>query len=58
MKIKIKLFVDQTGFMPQIIYLPIKRTNPDAGQLRRISSWSCNQVAGPKMTTHLAVRNF
>jgi len=57
MKIKIKLFVDQTGFMPQIIYLPIKRTNPDAGQLRRISSWSCNRVAGSKMTMRLAVGN-
>ena len=58
MKIKIKLFVDQTGFMPQIIYLPIKRTNPDVGQLRRISSWSCNREAGPKMTTRLAAGNF
>jgi hypothetical protein len=48
MKIKIKRFIDQTGFMPQIIFLPIKRTNSDAGQLCRISSWSCDRVAGLK----------
>jgi hypothetical protein len=58
MKIKIKLFVGQTCFMPQIIYLPVNRTNVNAGQFRRISSWSCNREAGPKMTTRLVAGNF